>query len=311
MEKTLISIITPTYNRDYCIQRAINSVKNLLIPDNFDYEHIIIDDGSTDNTKKIIENKKYKKLKYLKLDKNQGVNAARKHGINKAKGEYVLFFDSDDELVKKALIIIQQALLKTQNKFKLYKFQTRNHNTKENMTYIKYPYKNVSYKDRLEGKILSGEFMPLIHKSVFKKIQIDEKNFCFESFFWNKISKEFNSEVGINKTIRIYHDENEDRVSKKLQDKKFVLKRFNDYKLYLKTFKKDYKEFNLKKDLSMIYFKCGFYGILSNKNKRRMRDYFTKAWSIKPSILFIIAYMLSFLGKLPFLFLLNLIQKKS
>ncbi|MBU1047346.1 MAG: glycosyltransferase [Candidatus Omnitrophica bacterium] len=91
-EEPLISVIVPTYNRAHFLKEAIESVlaqtyKNLEI--------IIVDDGSTDNTSKLVEKFTDKRIIYLHQD-NKGVSVARNRGIQRAKGEYISFLDSDD-----------------------------------------------------------------------------------------------------------------------------------------------------------------------------------------------------------------------
>lgn len=90
-----ISVIIPTYNREKFIGKAIDSVLNQSFTD---YEIIVIDDGSTDNTNDVL--KGYgDKIKYC-YQENSGVSAARNLGIKAAKGEWVAFLDSDDEWKK-------------------------------------------------------------------------------------------------------------------------------------------------------------------------------------------------------------------
>lgn len=96
----LISIIIPTYNRENIVGKAIKSV---VLQNYRPLEIIVIDDGSTDNTKSIINQiqKKYSNaLDNLKIDyifqNNHGVSDARNNGISHSKGEYICFLDSDD-----------------------------------------------------------------------------------------------------------------------------------------------------------------------------------------------------------------------
>ena len=86
-----ISIIIPTYNYAQYICEAIESVLNQTYKD---FEIIVVDDGSTDNTKEVI--KPYlNKIKYI-YQQNSGPSAARNRGIKEAKGEYIAFLDADD-----------------------------------------------------------------------------------------------------------------------------------------------------------------------------------------------------------------------
>lgn len=90
----LVSVIVPTYNRAYCICRAIESVRNQTYPN---WEVIIVDDGSTDETPSLIASTygNEPRVKYLR-QKNGGVSAARNTGIRAAVGDYVALLDSDD-----------------------------------------------------------------------------------------------------------------------------------------------------------------------------------------------------------------------
>ena len=94
-----VSVITPTYNREKYIKKCIDSVLNQTLED---IEFIIIDDGSTDNTSKIIEGYNDKRLKYVK-QMNSGIGVSRNNGVKMSKGDYIVFLDSDDYLENDAL----------------------------------------------------------------------------------------------------------------------------------------------------------------------------------------------------------------
>ena len=90
----LFSIILPTFNRSVLITKAIESVINQTYTN---WELIIIDDGSTDNTKSVLENYlSDSRIKYF-FQENQERSVARNNGIKRAKGDYICFLDSDDE----------------------------------------------------------------------------------------------------------------------------------------------------------------------------------------------------------------------
>ena len=98
----MISVIIPTFNRADTIKRAIESVLNQTYKD---LELIIVDDGSTDNTEKIVAEyiKRDNRVVFNKLAENQGACAARNVGINMAKGKYIAFQDSDSEWLPEKL----------------------------------------------------------------------------------------------------------------------------------------------------------------------------------------------------------------
>lgn len=100
-----ISIIVPAYNVEKYIEACIESVKKQTCPE---FECLIVDDGSTDNTlsliQKMIENDKRFKLYH---QENLGVSAARNTAISHATGEYLVFLDSDDMLREDAVAIVE------------------------------------------------------------------------------------------------------------------------------------------------------------------------------------------------------------
>ena len=89
-----VSVIIPTYNRAHLITRAIRSVLDQTYGD---FELIVVDDGSTDNTEGIVNGFNDPRIRYIRHDKNRGVAAARNTGIKAARGSYIAFQDSDDE----------------------------------------------------------------------------------------------------------------------------------------------------------------------------------------------------------------------
>lgn len=93
--KATVSIITPLYNGEEFIEETINSVLNQSYTN---WEMIITDDNSIDNSFKIVEKylKSDPRIKYVKLDKNQGAAVCRNTSIEMAKGKYIAFLDSDD-----------------------------------------------------------------------------------------------------------------------------------------------------------------------------------------------------------------------
>ncbi|MGC9504485.1 glycosyltransferase family 2 protein [Baaleninema sp.] len=110
MSRPTVSIVVPSYNRGYILDRAIESVLAQTVAD---WELIVVDDGSQDNTKQVVEQFGDSRIHYLRHHPNQGVCAARNTGIEAAKGTYIAFLDSDDtwhpEKLEKQLQVFAKA----------------------------------------------------------------------------------------------------------------------------------------------------------------------------------------------------------
>lgn len=90
----MVSIIIPTYNRAQILEeRALASARRQSFRN---YEIIVVDDCSVDETERTI--KKYAGVRYFKMKENSGASAARQYGLEKARGEYIVFLDDDNEL---------------------------------------------------------------------------------------------------------------------------------------------------------------------------------------------------------------------
>ena len=111
MEKGLVSVITPTYNCAKFIGETIESVQAQTYQQ---WEMIIVDDCSTDNTKEIVDKyiKEDSRIKYFCLKNNSGAAVARTKAMELANGEYMAFLDSDDiwteEKLKKQLAFMKK-----------------------------------------------------------------------------------------------------------------------------------------------------------------------------------------------------------
>ncbi len=95
-QENLVSVIIPTYNRQKKVVRALHSV---LAQTHRDIEVIVSDDGSTDDTPRIMKEciaQHGPKIRYVRSEINRGVSAARNRGIELAQGEFIAFLDSDD-----------------------------------------------------------------------------------------------------------------------------------------------------------------------------------------------------------------------
>ncbi|MBT4738717.1 MAG: glycosyltransferase family 2 protein, partial [Flavobacteriales bacterium] len=98
----LVSIITPSYNSSKFIVECVNSVISQTFQN---WEMIIVDDCSNDNSREIISDfsEKDKRIRFIFLEENIGAAASRNIAIKKAKGRYIAFLDSDDLWIKDKL----------------------------------------------------------------------------------------------------------------------------------------------------------------------------------------------------------------
>ena len=103
---TSVSVIIPTYNYGRFIKEAIDSVTTQTFGD---FEIIVIDDGSTDNTLEVLSGINDPRLRVITTD-NGGIGAARNHGLDHAQGDYIAFLDADDVWMPKKLEIQLQII---------------------------------------------------------------------------------------------------------------------------------------------------------------------------------------------------------
>lgn len=106
----MISVIIPLYNKEKCIERTIKSVLKQTYSD---FELLVIDDGSTDDSKKVVMSIDDSRIKYY-YKVNGGVSSARNFGVHKATFKWVFFLDADDILLDTAL----EKLISSGNKLK-------------------------------------------------------------------------------------------------------------------------------------------------------------------------------------------------
>lgn len=94
-QKPIVSVVMPTYNRASFLKRSIESILDQTFSD---FEFIIVDDGSNDNTQEILNYyvKKDKRIRILRNNTNKGISYSRNRGLDAAKGKYIAVMDSDD-----------------------------------------------------------------------------------------------------------------------------------------------------------------------------------------------------------------------
>lgn len=111
MKPPTITVIAPIYNQEHLLKRCINSILN---QDYTEFELILIDDGSTDNSSQICNEYASKDSRIRVIHQpNSGVSLAGQKGLDYASGEWILFIDSDDYIELRAFTKISSYLKKS------------------------------------------------------------------------------------------------------------------------------------------------------------------------------------------------------
>jgi len=195
----MITVFTPTYNRAYILPILYESLVNQSFKN---FEWIIVDDGSTDTTKELVESflsEKNIKIRYF-LQENQGKHVAINNGASDASGELFFIVDSDDYLSSDALEKLEK------------RFQDIKHNSEIAGIFINYSSKNLQKKTKTFDLILpekglkttltnlnhqykiKGEFATAIKTEIQKAYPypiFEGEKFCRESLVYRRIGKKY------------------------------------------------------------------------------------------------------------------------
>lgn len=199
-----VTIFTPTYNRAYIISKLFDSLCKQTC---LDFEWLVVDDGSSDNTESVIKSLKEKAsfpVIYVKKQ-NEGKHIAINTGVEKASGEWFFIVDSDDYLTSDAIekVILHCREIESDNQFagvvglrgdkegKAWTSWYENSHTNKNQaipdvidcTYIEYRYKYKIQGDRAEvvrTNILKNHLFP----------KFENEKFLVESYLWLNLAKE-------------------------------------------------------------------------------------------------------------------------
>lgn len=248
VNKPFFSVIIPTYNRDYCILDAVNSVlKQKFV----DFELIIVDDASSDNTLKLLQQVNDFRIKIISNKINQGQSGSINEGVAISKGRFIAFLDSDDFWSTEYLSTFHSQIIANPLINCFYCWL----NT-ENGVYKEWSLTGNIYKEALYAGELSSTITLVVSKEAFIAVDGFDRNFAYgnDDDFCFRLAKKYTFFV-IKKplaTSRSIDPNAMTKISNTLANgKKSLLERYKD----------DILEFLGKKELAKKYYElsCSYF----------------------------------------------------
>ena len=207
----LVTVIIPTYNRARLLGRAIDSV---LAQAFTDFELIIADDGSADNTRQLVLGYADQRIRYLRHERNQGANAARNTGVMAAGGKYVAFLDSDDEWLPEFLGKVLHVFEKDDSLGAVY---TRAGSIQPDGTLkVGFPFhlQGYIYRESLTQGYVSHMITIVVKRECFNRIGFFDVDFgvCDDDEFCLRLAKEYRLGLVPEALAIIYDDGGKERL---------------------------------------------------------------------------------------------------
>lgn len=203
----LVSIITATFNRGHTIERAINSLLNQTYQN---IELIIIDDGSTDNTRDVLKKYNDTRIRVYHHESNRGVTAAKNSGLNQIRGDWFTTLDSDDELIPEAIETLMHIPLYVDRTVTAVSCNCVDGTTGE------FSAKGITgdqYFDVPKLMACKGEFWGITKTELLGDARFNEGLNGFEATVWYKVDDKA-KRYYLHRGLRVYHTEGLDRISR-------------------------------------------------------------------------------------------------
>lgn len=293
-----VSVILPTYNRAHLIKRSIDSILDQTYAD---FEIIIVDDGSTDNTKEIIEQYTDERIRYIGHEINKGAPSAMNTGIKNSKGDFLSFQGSDDkwlpEKLQKEMLIFKESSSDVGVVYSgIWSIEKNERKYKPDSSIQKK--EGIIHDELLKGNFVNG--LSSVKKECFEKCGLfDENLFGLEDWeLYIRISKNYEFRI-VDEPLMIAYNA-EGNISSN------YLKLFNAKKIIID---KHFKEFS--KDKKVLAINYGILGSLLflSEEKKKARSYFIDAIKLDFNLKYIFAYLLSYFGKKMYTQVLGYYQK--
>ena len=208
-----VSVVMPAFNAEKYIPSAVKSVLSQTYKD---FELIIIDDASTDDTEKIIGSLDDSRIRIIRNDINRGVAFSRNLGVKEAKGRWIAFLDSDDiwetEKLQKQINLVEKD---TAVKF-CFTGSTFINAEGRKKNYILHVPQKISKTEILKQNLISCSSV-LIDRNLMIKYPMSEEQNIHEDFYsWIKMLEEIEFAYGIDEPLLIYRISDSSKSGNKL-----------------------------------------------------------------------------------------------
>ncbi|MFN4151216.1 MAG: glycosyltransferase family 2 protein [Candidatus Sericytochromatia bacterium] len=279
-KEILISVVIPTYNRSNYLIEALNSVINQTYKN---IEIIIVDDGSKDNTKEIVNNyielNKIKNIKYYYKD-NGGVATARNFGIQKSEGIFISFLDSDDlwkedKLLKQIKLFNDPKIGLVHSHYSILK--------EDNQLITNIPEKEEKFNGNMYSNMkihnLVGTSTVVIRKECIDKVGFFEGEYSPAEDYdlWLRISKEYDFGY-ISESLVYYREFSSENISRNLTKlENGVIKILNKHWDNISITKSEKEDKDLAYSRFYSYLSTNYY---EQENKEKFIEYYLKACNI-------------------------------
>lgn len=201
MNTPLVSIITPVYNAEEFIKETIDSVLNQTYSN---WEMILINDQSPDNSKDIISSmaKKDSRIRLIDLDENSGAAIARNKGIDFSNGQFIAFLDSDDVWHSQKLEKQIEFMLQNDYAFSFTSYEIMEENGTKTGKTVNVPLK-MEYEDLLRNTII-GCLTVMLDKNKIGEIKMVDIRTRQDFVLWLNILKRGFTAYGLNEPLAYY-----------------------------------------------------------------------------------------------------------
>lgn len=220
----MISVVMPAYNSERTIKDSINSVLNQTYSD---WELIIVNDASSDNTLSIIREFELMDSRVVVLENaiNSGVSESRNKGISFAKGDYIAFLDSDD-MWRSDKLEKQINLMKRNNAVLSYTASSFISSEGYRFDYIMEAEAKISLKTLLRKNLISCS-SAMIRADVMKSIQMPNDKMHEDYYVWICVLRTYGFAYGINEPLLIYRLSSNSKSSSRLKSAKMIFNTYN------------------------------------------------------------------------------------